>query len=62
MSLQGAPAPASGYWMAITCIAGKGSVSKAFSVAEHGHDKARALAVEERQRQLEQKSREDIAA
>jgi len=51
-----------GYWMAITYIAGKGSVSKAFSVAEHGHDKARTLAVAERQRQLEQKSRESTTA
>ncbi|MCR6474752.1 AP2 domain-containing protein [Variovorax sp. ZS18.2.2] len=51
-----------GYWMAITYTAGKGSVSKAFSVAKHGHDKARTLAVAERQRQLKQKNREDIAA
>jgi len=51
-----------GYWMAITYIAGRGTVSKAFSVAEHGHDNARTLAVEERQRQLEQKRRERLAA
>jgi len=51
-----------GYWMAITYIAGKGTVSKAFSVAEHGHDKARTLAAEERQRQLEQKRRGSRAA
>ena len=51
-----------GYWMAITYIAGRGTVCKAFSVAEHGHDNARTLAVEERQRQLEQKRRERLAA
>lgn len=51
-----------GYWMAITYSAAKGSVSKAFSVAEHGYDKARTLAVKERQRQLEQKRRESLVA
>lgn len=48
-----------GYWMAITYTAGKGSVSKAFSVAEHGDEKAKKLAVEERQRQLKQKRSEN---
>lgn len=51
-----------GYWMAITYIAGRGTVSKAFSVAAHGHDKARAMAVAERRHQLEQKRRERLAA
>ncbi len=46
-----------GYWMAITYTAGKGTVSKAFSVAEHGYDKAKKLAIAERQRQLEQKQK-----
>jgi hypothetical protein len=31
-----------GYWLAITYTAGKGSVSKAFSVKDHGHDLAKA--------------------
>jgi hypothetical protein len=44
-----------GYWLAITYTAGKGSVSKAFSIKEHGHDGAKQMAVEERERQLEQK-------
>jgi len=34
---------------------GKGSVSKAFSIKEHGPEKAKLLAIEERERQLEQK-------
>ncbi|MDP9606841.1 AP2 domain-containing protein [Variovorax sp. NFACC27] len=44
-----------GYWLAITYTAGKGSVSKAFSIKEHGAEKAKLLAIEERERQLEQK-------
>lgn len=44
-----------GYWLAITYTAGRGSVSKAFSIKEHGAEKAKELAIEERQRQLEQK-------
>ncbi len=44
-----------GYWLAITYTAGKGSVSKAFSIKEHGADGAKRLAIEERERQLEQK-------
>ncbi|MDQ0083419.1 hypothetical protein J2W35_003783 [Variovorax boronicumulans] len=44
-----------GYWLAITYTAGKGSVSKAFSIKEHGPEKAKLLAIEERERQLEQK-------
>ncbi|MGN8078685.1 AP2 domain-containing protein [Variovorax sp. 22077] len=44
-----------GYWLAITYTAGRGSVSKAFSIKEHGAEKAKQLAIEERQRQLEQK-------
>ena len=44
-----------GYWMAITYTVGKGTVAKAFSVAEHGDEKAKKLAVAERQRQLSQK-------
>jgi hypothetical protein len=47
-----------GYWMAITYTAGKGTVSKAFSVAEHGNEKAKKLAVAERQRQLKHKRSE----
>jgi hypothetical protein len=44
-----------GYWLAITYTAGKGSVSKAFSIKEHGPEGAKQLAIEERERQLEQK-------
>ncbi len=44
--------------MAITYTAGKGTVSKAFSVAEHGDEKAKKLAVVERQHQLKQKRSE----
>ena len=44
-----------GYWLATTFTAGKGSVCKAFSVKEHGHDMAKSLAIAERARQLEQK-------
>lgn len=44
-----------GYWLAITYTAGKGSVSKAFSIKEHGADGAKQLAIAERERQLEQK-------
>lgn len=44
-----------GYWMAITYTAGKGTTSKAFSVAQYGHDKARTLAKAERKRQLARK-------
>jgi len=51
-----------GYWMAITYTTGNGTTSKAFSVAEHGDDKARALAVAERRRQLKEKGRESGAA
>lgn len=45
-----------GYWLAITYAAGQGTVSKAFSVKEHGHAQARQLAIEERRRQLAQKA------
>jgi hypothetical protein len=44
-----------GYWLAITYTAGKGSVSKAFSVKAHGYDEAKSLAAAERTRQLYQK-------
>ncbi|MDM0006892.1 AP2 domain-containing protein [Variovorax sp. J22G73] len=44
-----------GYWLAITYTAGKGSVSKAFSIKDHGPEQAKQLAIEERERQLEQK-------
>jgi hypothetical protein len=44
-----------GYWLAITYTAGKGSVSKAFSVKAHGYDEAKRLAAAERTRQLYQK-------
>jgi hypothetical protein len=44
-----------GYWLAITYTAGKGSVSKAFSVKAHGYDEAKRLAAAERTRQLAQK-------
>jgi hypothetical protein len=44
-----------GYWLAITYTAGKGSVSKAFSIKSHGYDEARRLAIAERIRQLAEK-------
>jgi len=44
-----------GYWLAITYTAGRGSVSKAFSIKEHGAEQAKLLAIEERGRQLEDK-------
>lgn len=44
-----------GYWLAITYTSGKGSVSKAFSIKEHGPELAKQMAIEERERQLEQK-------
>jgi hypothetical protein len=44
-----------GYWLAITYTAGKGSVSKAFSIKDHGPDLAKQMAIEERERQLEAK-------
>lgn len=44
-----------GYWLAITYTAGKGSVSKAFSIKAHGYDEAKRLAIAERTRQLAQK-------
>jgi len=44
-----------GYWLATTFTAGKGSVCKAFSVKTHGDDKAKRLAIAERERQLAQK-------
>lgn len=46
-----------GYWLAITYTAGKGSVSKAFSVKEHGPDTAKRLAIAERENQLAEKMR-----
>lgn len=46
-----------GYWLAITYTAGKGSVSKAFSVKEHGPDMAKSLAIAERAKQLAEKLR-----
>ncbi|MFM9928229.1 AP2 domain-containing protein [Variovorax sp. H27-G14] len=44
-----------GYWLAITYTSGKGSVSKAFSIKEHGAEQAKQMAIAERERQLEQK-------
>lgn len=44
-----------GYWLAMTYTAGKGTTSKAFSVAKHGYDKAKEMAIAERRRQLEDK-------
>jgi len=46
-----------GYWLAITYTAGKGSVSKAFSVKTHGAEAARNLAIAERASQLADKLR-----
>lgn len=51
-----------GYWLAITYTAGKGSVSKAFSVKVHGADMAKSLAIAERARQLADKSRAQEAS
>lgn len=45
-----------GYWLAITYTAGKGSVSKAFSIKKHGDETARRMAISEREKQLAQKS------
>jgi hypothetical protein len=44
-----------GYWLAITYSTARGSVSKAFSVKDHGHDLAKDLAIAERRRQLAEK-------
>ena len=51
-----------GYWLAITYTAGKGSVSKAFSIREHGNDMAKTLAIAERAEQLAQKLRAEEAS
>lgn len=45
-----------GYWVAITYTAGKGSVSKSFSVRTLGCDTAREMAIAERVKQLRAKS------
>jgi hypothetical protein len=45
-----------GYWLAITYTAGKGSVSKAFSIKKHGDETAWRMAISEREKQLAQKS------
>jgi hypothetical protein len=45
-----------GYWLAITYTAGKGSVSKAFSIKKHGDETARRMAISERENQPAQKS------
>lgn len=45
-----------GYWVAITYTAGKGSVSKSFSVRTLGYDTARDMAIAERKKQLRAKS------
>lgn len=45
-----------GYWVAITYTAGKGSVSKSFSVRTLGYDTARDMAIAEREKQLRAKS------
>lgn len=50
-----------GYWLAITYSTARGSVSKAFSVKDHGHDLAKDMAIAERQRQLAEKARADEA-
>ena len=44
-----------GYWIATTYTTGKGTANKAFSVAEHGYEKAKHLAIAERERQMEHK-------
>jgi len=46
-----------GYWLAITYTAGKGSVSKAFSVKTFGAEVARNMAIAERASQLADKQR-----
>lgn len=46
-----------GYWLAITYTAGRGSVSKAFSVKTYGAEAAKNMAVAERARQLADKRR-----
>jgi len=51
-----------GYWLAITFSSHRGSVSKAFSVKDHGHDVAKALAIAERHRQLAEKLQADASA
>ena len=48
-----------GYWLAITYTTGKGSVSKAFSVKEHGYETAKRLAIAERANQLAAKLGQD---
>ncbi|WP_261215212.1 MULTISPECIES: AP2 domain-containing protein [unclassified Variovorax] len=50
-----------GYWMAITFIAGRGTVSKAFSVKTHGEQAAKRLAIAERETQLALKRQLDGA-
>ncbi|BEP40157.1 AP2 domain-containing protein [Variovorax sp. V15] len=44
-----------GYWLAITYTAGKGSVSKAFSVKTYGAEVAKNMAIAERANQLAEK-------
>ena len=51
-----------GYWLAITYTAGKGSVSKAFSVKTHGAEAAKSLAIAERASQLADKLRTEEEA
>lgn len=51
-----------GYWLAITYTAGKGTVSKAFSIKEHGNDMAKSLAIAERAEQLARKLHAEDAA
>ena len=46
-----------GYWMAITGSRGERSVSKAFSIKTLGFEKAKELAIAERERQLAQKKK-----
>lgn len=50
-----------GYWVAITYTAGKGSVSRSFSVRTLGYDVARDMAIVERQQQLQAKTSDDDA-
>lgn len=45
-----------GAWIAITYMQG-GKLHKTFSVKEHGNEKAKALAIAERQKQLKQLAR-----
>ncbi|MFM9928228.1 AP2 domain-containing protein [Variovorax sp. H27-G14] len=48
-----------GYWLAITYSSARGSVSKAFSVKDHGPELAKQLAIAQRHKQLAEKLQDD---